>query len=255
MRSSGGAIARIPRARNPTEEPDDACDDSRDRPRQARQLRLGRSLPPRRAAERRGADDPRQRAGLCPGPPGLRGCIEANRHEVFDREIMREMGALGLLGPTIPEEFGGAGVNYVSYGLIAREVERVDSGYRSGDERAVLAGHAPDLRLRHRRAAGEVPAEARLRRVGGLLRADRARPRVGPGVDDHAGEEGGRRLFGLRGEELDHQLADRRGLRGLGEVGRARRQDQGLRAGEGDEGAGGAEDRGQVLACAPRSPA
>jgi glutaryl-CoA dehydrogenase len=57
--------------------------------------------------------------------------IEANRHETFDREIMREMGALGLLGPTIPEAFGGAGVNYVSYGLIAREVERVDSGYRS----------------------------------------------------------------------------------------------------------------------------
>jgi glutaryl-CoA dehydrogenase len=57
--------------------------------------------------------------------------IEANRHEIFDREIMREMGALGLLGPTIPEEFGGAGVNYVAYGLIAREVERVDSGYRS----------------------------------------------------------------------------------------------------------------------------
>jgi glutaryl-CoA dehydrogenase len=57
--------------------------------------------------------------------------LEANRHETFDREIMTEMGALGLLGPTIPEEFGGAGVNYVSYGLIAREVERVDSGYRS----------------------------------------------------------------------------------------------------------------------------
>jgi glutaryl-CoA dehydrogenase len=57
--------------------------------------------------------------------------LEANRHEVFDAEIMREMGALGLLGPTIPEEFGGAGVGYVAYGLVAREVERVDSGYRS----------------------------------------------------------------------------------------------------------------------------
>ncbi|MFO1209326.1 MAG: acyl-CoA dehydrogenase [Amaricoccus sp.] len=57
--------------------------------------------------------------------------LEANRHETFDREIMREMGSLGLLGPTIPEEFGGAGANYVSYGLIAREVERIDSGYRS----------------------------------------------------------------------------------------------------------------------------
>ncbi len=56
--------------------------------------------------------------------------IEANRHEHFDREIMTEMGALGFLGPTI-DGYGCAGVNYVSYGLIAREVERVDSGYRS----------------------------------------------------------------------------------------------------------------------------
>ncbi len=57
--------------------------------------------------------------------------LEANRHEKFDREIMSEMGELGLLGSTIGEEYGGADVNYVSYGLIAREVERVDSGYRS----------------------------------------------------------------------------------------------------------------------------
>ncbi|MGK0398205.1 MAG: glutaryl-CoA dehydrogenase [Gammaproteobacteria bacterium] len=56
---------------------------------------------------------------------------EANRHEVFHREIMTELGELGLLGSTIPEAYGCAGVNYVSYGLIAREVERVDSGYRS----------------------------------------------------------------------------------------------------------------------------
>ena len=56
--------------------------------------------------------------------------IEANRHEVFHREIMNEMGALGLLGSTI-HGYGCAGTNYVSYGLIAREVERVDSGYRS----------------------------------------------------------------------------------------------------------------------------
>jgi glutaryl-CoA dehydrogenase len=51
--------------------------------------------------------------------------------ERTDRAIFNEMGELGLLGPTIPEEFGGAGANYVSYGLVAREVERVDSGYRS----------------------------------------------------------------------------------------------------------------------------
>jgi glutaryl-CoA dehydrogenase len=56
--------------------------------------------------------------------------LEANRHERFDREIMNEMGALGFLGSTI-EGYGCAGVNYVCYGLIAREVEHVDSGYRS----------------------------------------------------------------------------------------------------------------------------
>ncbi len=56
--------------------------------------------------------------------------LEANRHEIFDREIMQEMGELGLLGSTI-EGYGCAGLNYVSYGLVAREVERVDSGYRS----------------------------------------------------------------------------------------------------------------------------
>ena len=54
----------------------------------------------------------------------------ANRNEHFDREIMNEMGALGFLGSTI-EGYGCAGVNHVCYGLIAREVERVDSGYRS----------------------------------------------------------------------------------------------------------------------------
>ena len=57
--------------------------------------------------------------------------LTAYREERFDREIMSEMGALGLLGPTVPEEYGGAGLGYVAYGLIAREVERVDSGYRS----------------------------------------------------------------------------------------------------------------------------
>jgi glutaryl-CoA dehydrogenase len=54
-----------------------------------------------------------------------------NREERFDPAIVKEMGALGLLGPTIPEEYGGAGLGYVAYGLITREVERVDSGYRS----------------------------------------------------------------------------------------------------------------------------
>jgi len=57
--------------------------------------------------------------------------IEANRDERYDPAIQREMGELGLLGSTIPQEYGGAGLNYVCYGLIARELERVDSGFRS----------------------------------------------------------------------------------------------------------------------------
>ncbi len=57
--------------------------------------------------------------------------LTAYREERFDRAILTEMGELGLLGATVPEEYGGAGLGYVAYGLIAREVERVDSGYRS----------------------------------------------------------------------------------------------------------------------------
>src|ERR1700756_5458065 len=57
--------------------------------------------------------------------------VSAFAEERFDREIMTEMGELGLLGPTIPAEYGGAGVSHVAYGLVAREIEAVDSGYRS----------------------------------------------------------------------------------------------------------------------------
>lgn len=57
--------------------------------------------------------------------------LEMHRLENFDREIMRQFGELGMLGPTIPEAYGGAGLSYVAYGLVAREVERVDSGFRS----------------------------------------------------------------------------------------------------------------------------
>ncbi len=57
--------------------------------------------------------------------------LDAFRHEATDTAVYREMGELGMLGPTIPEVYGGAGLNYVCYGLVAREVERVDSGYRS----------------------------------------------------------------------------------------------------------------------------
>lgn len=59
------------------------------------------------------------------------GIIQANRNESFDRSIFTDMGDLGMLGATLPEEYGGPGLNHVCYGLIAREVERVDSAYRS----------------------------------------------------------------------------------------------------------------------------
>ena len=59
------------------------------------------------------------------------GVLEANRSEQFDPAIMKRFGELGMLGATLPEEYGCAGLNYVCYGLVAREVERVDSGYRS----------------------------------------------------------------------------------------------------------------------------
>ncbi|MBN9526947.1 MAG: acyl-CoA dehydrogenase [Alphaproteobacteria bacterium] len=61
----------------------------------------------------------------------LPGITDAYMQERFDRELMREMGALGLLGSSLPAEYGGAGLGYVAYGLAAREIERVDSGYRS----------------------------------------------------------------------------------------------------------------------------
>src|SRR3981081_238460 len=57
--------------------------------------------------------------------------LEAFRHEKADPSLLREMGALGFLGSTLPAEYGGAGVNHVSYGLIARELERAASGYPS----------------------------------------------------------------------------------------------------------------------------
>lgn len=59
------------------------------------------------------------------------GVVEANRQERFDRNIMNELGARGLLGSTLPEAYGGAGASHVAYGLIARELDRVDSAYRS----------------------------------------------------------------------------------------------------------------------------
>ena len=87
------------------------------------------------------------------------------REEKVDKELLPEMGELGLLGPTIPEEYGGAGLGYVAYGLIAREMERVDSGYRSTlSVQSSLVMH-PIYCLRHarRRSRSICPSSPRPR--------------------------------------------------------------------------------------------
>ena len=169
---------------------------------------------------------------------------EAFRHETTDPSIFREMGALGLLGATLPAEYGGAGLNYVCYGLIAREIERVDSGYRSmmsvqsslvmfpiftyGSE-AQRRKYLPKL------ATGEW--------IGcfGLTEPNHGSD---PGLDGHAARSaaGGYRLS--RRQDVDLQFADRRRVRRLGE-GRRRRHPR-LHSRKGHEGAVRAEDRGQV---------
>ena len=74
--------------------------------------------------------------------------VEAYAHERTDRSIFNEMGELGLLGLTLPPEYGGAGVSNVAYGLVAREIERVELRLPQHDERAIFARHVSDLRVR-----------------------------------------------------------------------------------------------------------
>ena len=88
------------------------------------------------------------------------------------------MGALGLLGATLPPEYGGAGLNYVCYGLIAREIERVDSGYRSMMSVQSSLVMFPIYTYGTEAQRQKVPAEARHRRMDRLLRPDRAQPRL-----------------------------------------------------------------------------
>ena len=125
------------------------------------QLPLGRPAAARPAAHRRRARRARRRARLLPGAARCRACSRRSATARPTPAIFREMGELGLLGSTIPEQYGGAGLNYVCYGLVAREVERVDSGYRSMMSVQSLAGDGADQRVRHRGAEAEVPAEAR----------------------------------------------------------------------------------------------
>ena len=171
--------------------------------------------------------------------------LEANRHEYFDRTIMTELGALGLLGSTI-EGYGCAGVNYVCYGLVAREVERVDSGYRSAMSVQSSLVMYPIYAYGTRGAASALSAAPGHRRDHRLLRPDRAGPRLRSRRHDHPGAQDGGRLCPEGQQDLDHQFPGRRCLRRLGQ-GRFRRHPR-LHPREGHEGTLGAEDRGQVLA-------
>jgi hypothetical protein len=165
------------------------------------------------------------------------------------------MGEAGLLGVTVPEQYGGAEAGYVSYGLVAREVERVDSGYRSmmsvQSSLVMYPIHAygsEEQRMKY------LPKLATGEWVGcfGLTEPD-------AGSDPGGMKTRAKKIDGgysaERFEDVDLQLADRRCVRGLGQVGSAWRRDPRLRSGKGHEGAVGAEDRRQALACAPRSPA
>ena len=169
--------------------------------------------------------------------------LAAYREEKTDPEIFREMGALGLLGLTLPEDYGCAGASYVSYGLVAREIERIDSGYRSmmsvqsslvmypifayGDE-TQRKKYLPKL------ASGEW--------IGcfGLTEPDAGSD---PGSMTTRAEkiDGGFRL--TRHEDMDLERSDRRRLRRLGEVGGAWRRHSRLRARKGDARPLCAEDR------------
>ena len=159
---------------------------------------LGRPAAARPAAHRRRAHGARRgRTRYCQERLAPR-VLEAFRNEKTDPAIFREMGELGLLGPTIPEQYGGAGLNYVCYGLVAREVERVDSGYRSMMSVQSSLVMVPINEFGNEAHEAEVPAQARHRRMDRLLRPDRAEPRLRPRQHGHARQEGRRRLHAHR---------------------------------------------------------
>ena len=143
--------------------------------------------------------------------------LEAFRNEKTDPAIFREMGELGLLGPTIPEAYGGAGLNYVCYGLVAREVERVDSGYRSMMSVQSSLVMVPINEFGNEATKAEVPAQAGDRRMDRLLRPDRAESRLRPRQHDHARQKSRWRLQALGHQDVDHQQPVRRCVRGVGQ--------------------------------------
>ena len=171
---------------------------------------------------------------------------EAYLEEKTDPAIFREMGEAGLLGITIPEEYGGLGAGYVTYGLVAREVERVDCGYRSmmsvQSSLVMYPIHAYGSEEQRKKY---LPKLASGEWIGcfGLTEPDAGSD---PGGMKTRAEKtaSGYRLIGL--QDVDLQRADRRRLRRVGKVGSARQPDPRLRAGKGHEGSVSPEDRRQA---------
>ena len=182
--------------------------------------------------------------------------LEAFRNESTDVAIFREMGELGLLGATIPEEYGGAGLNYVSYGLIAREVERVDSGYRS-----MMSVQSSLVMLPIFEFGTEAQKQKYLPKLAtgewiGCFGLTEPNHGSDPGSMITPRQEGAGRLQPFRQQDVDHQQPDRRCVRRLGQArGRRPRPDPRLRAREGLARARARRRSTARSACAPRSPA
>ena len=182
----------------------------------------------------------------------FRACSRPIARSVSTADHLPEMGALGLLGPTIPEEYGGAGLGYVAYGLIAREIERVDSGYRSAMSVQSSLVMYPIYAYGTEAQRPEISAQARHRRDRRLLRPDRARPRLRSRLDGDARREGRRRLQAHRRQDLDHQRAGRRRRGGLGQ---ARRRHPRLHRRARHQRVSPRRRSRASCRCAPRSPA
>jgi glutaryl-CoA dehydrogenase len=176
----------------------------------------------------------------------------AFRNETTDASIFREMGELGLLGPTIPEQYGGAGLNYVCYGLVAREVERVDSGYRS-----MMSVQSSLVMVPINEFGNEATKQKYLPKLAtgewiGCFGLTEPNHGSDPGSMITRAKQGRRRLQPERRQDVDHQQPDRRRVRGLGQ-GR-RRPDPRLHARKGWKGLSPPPSTAR-WACAPASPA
>ena len=117
---------------------------------------------------------------------------ENARNEHFDLELVAMLAEQGYLGAIVPREYGGAGLDHVTYGLVVEEIGRGDSAMRTviSVQTSLVCGADPAVGQRG--AEGDLPAAVVRRRVAGLLRADRARGRLGRGEPAHARDEGRR---------------------------------------------------------------